>query len=133
MGTDAALVVFRRGRVGLVGLVLVAVALAPVAFAVPGLPALYVLPVGCALWLLRASTAVGPDTVVARQALRTRRVAWHEVTSLRVDQHGRIRAVLAGRGELALPGVRARDLPAVAAASGGRIDDPYAAAGRSLG
>lgn len=120
--------VFRPPRVGLVGVLVVAVALAPVAFALPGLPALYVLPLGFAVWLLRTRTVIGPDAIAVRTALRTSWVAWDDVTGLRVDQRARVRAVLGGRAELALPAVRTRDLPVVAAASGGRIADPLTAA-----
>jgi hypothetical protein len=52
-------------------------------------------------------------------------VPWSAVTSLRVADRGWVRVVRAdGRGEIALPSVRTRHLPALSVISRGRIADP---------
>jgi hypothetical protein len=55
-------------------------------------------------------------------------VPWDGVTALRLDDRSRVRAVLDGGEELALPAVRVRDLHVLALASGGRLPDPTAEA-----
>jgi hypothetical protein len=50
------------------------------------------------------------------------------VASLRLAEKGWIRVVRTDGGEIALPTVRTRHLPALALISGGRITDPTATA-----
>jgi PH (Pleckstrin Homology) domain-containing protein len=118
---------FRLPLTSLVGVFTLAVGATPLAFAAPGLQALYVVPAGLAVWLLRTRTVAGADTLVAHRLLRSRRVAWADVARLRVQERSWVRVVLCSGEEVTLPAVRARDLPLLAAVSGGRIDDPTAA------
>ncbi len=120
-------VTFRLPLIGLIGIFALAVGSTPLAFAAPGLQALYLVPAGLAVWLLRTRTVAGADILVAHRLLRSRRVAWSEVARLRVQEHSWVRMVLHSGEEVTLPAVRARDLPLLAAVSGGRIDDPAAA------
>ena len=85
------------------------------------------MPAGLAVWLLRTRTVAGADSVVVHRLLRTRRLPWSDVARLRVQERSWVRAVLGSGAEVVLPAVRARDLPLLAAVSGGRIDDPIAA------
>ena len=55
-----------------------------------------------------------------RRIVGSRRVPWSEISSLRLRDKGGVRAVLSDGAELPLPSVRVRDLPQLAAASGGR-------------
>jgi hypothetical protein len=118
---------FRLPTTGLVGVFALALCATPVAFAAPGLQAVYLVPLALGVWLLRTRTVVDPTSLRVHGLLRTRRLSWHDVTWLRVSDRAWVRAVLADGAEVALPAVRARDLPRLAAASAGRIPDPTAA------
>ncbi|MGH3887822.1 MAG: PH domain-containing protein [Pseudonocardiaceae bacterium] len=126
--TDSATVTFRRPLTALIGVFGLVVCMTPVAFGLPGLQVLYLVPLGVAIWVVRSRTVVGPDTVVVHRVLGSQRVQWSELKGLRMDDRSRVWAVLLDGEELALPAVRARDLSLVAAASRGRLPDPQSTA-----
>lgn len=115
--------VFRLPRVSLVAVLLLVVCATPFAFAAPGLQFIYLVPALLLLWVLRTRTTVGADGVAIRR-IRTRRLPWSQIEGLALRGDGRVRAVLHGGRETALPGVRVRHLPLLADCSGGRIPDP---------
>ncbi|QJY46976.1 PH domain-containing protein [Pseudonocardia broussonetiae] len=117
-------VVFQPSRLQLLVATVVALCATPVAFGAPYLWLLYLLPIGFAVWVVRTRTTVDADAVTIRSVLRRRRVPWSEISSLRLAGTGRVRAVLNDGAELPLPAVGVRDLPQLAAASGGRLPDP---------
>lgn len=117
---------FRIPPIALLGVFGLALAATPVAFGLPGLQVLYVVPVGLGVWLLRTRTVAGPDGLVARRVLRSRTMPWSELDGLRVPERAWARAVLRSGEEVPLPAVRARDLPVLAAVSGGWLSDPTA-------
>jgi hypothetical protein len=116
-------VVFRASPLTVLFAVALLVCATPVALTVPGMAVLYLLPIGLVVWVLRVRTTVDDTAIVARGALRTRRVAWADVTSLRLRTRSRISVVLSGGAEIPLPAVHTRDLPLLAKASGGRLPD----------
>ena len=116
-------VMFRASPLTVLFAVAFLVCATPVALTVPGMVVLYLLPIGLVFWVLRVRTTVDDTAIVARGALRTRRVAWADVTSLRLRTRSRISVVLSGGAELPLPAVHTRDLPLLAKASGGRLPD----------
>lgn len=86
---------------------------------------IYVIPLGIAVWIMRTRTEVDADRIVVRRVLSRTTVPWSAVRSLRLSERGWVRAVRTdGGGEIALPTVRTRHLPALALISGGRIADP---------
>ncbi len=99
----------------------------PFAFGAPLFWLIYLVPVAMIVWAARTRTIVGPDALTVRRVLGGRTVPWSEVASLRLTKRTRVRAVLTGGDELALPAVHVRNLPALAAASGGHLPDPSAA------
>lgn len=117
-------VVFRPSRVILLVAVLLAVCATPVAFGAPFLWLVYLAPLGVVAWVLLTRTTVTPDAVTVRRFTGTRRVPWESISSLRLVDTTRVAAVLDDGSELPLPAVGARDLPRLAAASGGRLPDP---------
>ncbi|MGH3786350.1 MAG: PH domain-containing protein [Pseudonocardiaceae bacterium] len=127
--TDSSTVTFRRPLTALIGVFGLIVCMTPVAFGVPGLRVLYVLPLVLAIWLVRSRTVVDRETLVARRVWGSQRIAWSDLAGLRVDDRSRIRAVVRGGEEVGLPAVRARHLPLLAAMSGGRLPDPRSAPG----
>jgi hypothetical protein len=108
-----------------------AVCATPVAFAAPYLWLIYLVPVGIIVWTLRVRTVADPETVAVRRVVGGRRVPWSEITSVHLGRarnpgQATVSAVLADGSELALPAVHVRDLPRLAAVSGGRLPDPAA-------
>ena len=108
-----------------------AVCATPVAFAEPFFWLIYLVPVGIIVWTLRVRTVADPETVAVRRLVGGRSVPWNEIASVhlgraRTPASARVSAVLTDGSELALPAVHLRDLPRLAAASGGRLPDPTA-------
>ncbi|WP_241038432.1 PH domain-containing protein [Blastococcus litoris] len=115
----------RMNRTALLPVGLLAVCAVPLAFGAPPwtLPVLLV-PVVAALWVLRVGVDIGDDAVTVRSLAAERRVPWTEIAGLRVAPRGDLWLVTTHGTEVHLPVMRARDLPLLASASGGRIDVP---------
>ena len=126
--TDSFPVTFRPPLTALLGVFGLIVCVTPVAFALPGLQVLYLVPLAIALWVLRTRTVVGPETVLAQRIWASRQLAWSELAGVRIDGRSRVWAVLREGEEVVLPAVQARDLPVLAAWSGGRLPDPLGGA-----
>lgn len=116
--------VFRVSPLVVLVALTLAVCVTPVASTVPFGWLLYLVPAGVIGWTLRVRTTVDPDTVAVRRLVGGRRVPWTQISSLRLRDRGRVSAVLVDGAELPLPAVHIRDLPLLAAASGGRLPDP---------
>ncbi|KZF04996.1 hypothetical protein A2J03_04540 [Rhodococcus sp. EPR-157] len=89
---------------------------------------LFVLPIAVAVWVIRVRTVVGPDGLAMRRVFGSDSVRWDEVRGIHFPDRRWARVVLDDKSEKSLPLVRFELLPLLAAASGGRITDPYAAA-----
>jgi hypothetical protein len=113
--------VFRIPPLTILGAVLLAVCATPVAFGAPWFWLVYLLPVAVVLWVLRVRTTVDEEGLTVRRLVGSRRVPWSEIRSLHLRDKGGVRAVLTDGAELPLPSVRVRDLPQLAAASGGHL------------
>ena len=121
--------VFRPPQLTVLFAVTLAVCMIPVATAGPWLWLLFAVPVGIVVWVLRVRTVVDGETVTVRRVVGSRRVPWAQISSLRIgrgnaNRRARVHAVLTGGDELPLPAVHVRDLPQLAAVSGGRLPDP---------
>ncbi len=121
--------VFRTSPLSVLGAVAIAFCFTPVAFAGPFLWLVYLVPIAMVVWVLRVRTTVDEDALAVRKVVGGRRVPWSEISSLRLDPRnrilgGRVSAVLSDGAELPLPAVGLRDLPQLAAVSGGRLPDP---------
>ncbi len=119
--TNSPTVTFRLPLTALIGVFGLIVCMTPVAFGAPGLQVLYLVPLALTVWLVRTRTVVGPDTMVVYRVRGSRQITWSDLSGLRIDEQSRVWAVLRDGGEVALPAVRARDLPVLAAISGGRL------------
>ncbi|HEX5403259.1 MAG TPA: PH domain-containing protein [Pseudonocardiaceae bacterium] len=95
-----------------------------VAVASPWYTLVYLLPVGAAVWVLRTRTEIDADKLIIRRVLTRTVLPWSKVASLRLTDRRWIRAVRTDGGEIPLPSVRTRHLPALALISGGRLTDP---------
>ena len=121
--------VFRTSPLALLGAVAIAFCATPIAFALPFGELVYLLPVAMVGWILRVRTTVDDEALTVRKIVGGRRVAWSEISSLRLEPShriwgGRVSAMLSDGAELLLPAVGLPDLPRLAAVSGGRLTDP---------
>jgi len=111
-------------RTALLPVAVLAVCAVPLATASPWLLVVLLVPVAVAAWVLRVGVDIGDDGVTARSLLGQRRVPWAELAGIHVSPDHRLWLVTTGGTEVRLPVMRARDLPRLAALSGGRIDVP---------
>jgi hypothetical protein len=85
---------------------------------------LLLIPLTVAVWVLRTGVDIGDAGITVRSLAGSRTVAWPELAGIRVAAGGRLWLVTIGGTEVRMPVMRARDLPQLAAMSGGRIDVP---------
>ena len=115
---------FRMNRVALLPVVLLAVCALPLASAAVWTPVFLLVPLLVAAWVLRVGVDVDDGGVTVRSLAAARSVPWAEVAGIRVAERGDLWLVTTRGTELRLPVLRARDLPRLAAVSGGRIAAP---------
>lgn len=115
---------FRVQRTAILAALLAMVCATPFAFGAPGLGVIYLLPIGFIVWVLRTSTVADAEGLTVRTVLGRRFIPWAALKGLTITGRSTVRAVLADGGEISLPSVRARHLPALALVSGGHIADP---------
>jgi hypothetical protein len=117
---------FRVPPTAVLGALLLAVAAIPFAFGAPGFYAIFLVPIGMIVWILRTRTVADAGGLTVRRVLTKRALPWSSLKGLRLTKHAGVRAVLTDDTEVPLPSVRTRHLPALALISGGRLDDPLA-------
>ncbi len=122
--TEVDRVMFRMSPLGVLGALALAACATPFALGAPWFFLIYLIPIGIIVWVLRTRTVADSSTVTTRSLLTRRRVRWEDIASLHLRTDGKVGAVLKDGTELPLHAVRVRDLPALAAASGGRLPNP---------
>ena len=115
---------FQMPRSALVPVVVLAVCILPTAAATWWTLLLLLVPVAVAVGVLRRGVDVDDEGITARAVLGSRTVRWPELAGIRIGERGDLWLVTTAATEVRLPVLRARDLPALAAASGGRLDVP---------
>ncbi len=116
----------RMSRTALLPVVFLAFCVLPLAAASPWLLVLFAVPAALAAWVLRVGVDVGDAGVTARSLVGARTVGWPDLAGIRVGERGDLWLVTGAGTQVRLPVLRARDLPRLAALSGGRIPDPEA-------
>jgi Bacterial PH domain len=111
----------RMTRVALLPVLFLGVCVLPLASAAVWTLVFLLVPVLAAAWVLRVGVDVGDDGVTVRSLAAARHVPWPEVAGIRVAERGDLYLVTTRGTEVRLPVLRTRDLPRLAAASGGRI------------
>jgi hypothetical protein len=114
----------RMSRTALLPVAVLTVCAVPLATAGPWGPLVLLVPAAVAAWVLRVGVDVGEDGLTVRSLVGRRRVPWGELAGIRVARRGELWLVTTGGTEVRLPVMRARDLPRLAALSGGRIGIP---------
>ncbi len=114
----------RMNRVALLPVLFLLICVLPLSFAAVWTPVFLLVPALAAAYVLRVGVDVGDDGVTVRSLAGSRSVPWNEVAGIRVGERGDLWLVTTRGTELRLPALRARDLPRLAAVSGGRIPAP---------
>ena len=114
----------RMSRTALMPVAVLAVCAVPLAFAAAWTLVVLLVPVVVAAWVLRVGVDIGDDGITVRSLVGRRRVPWSELSGIRVDDDHRLWLVTTHGTEVRVPVMRARDLPRLAALSGGRIPAP---------
>ena len=114
----------RMSRTALVPIAFLAFCAVPLVASAPWTLVLLLVPAVLAAWVLRVGVSIGDDGIAVHSLVGARSVPWREVAGIRVGE-GRALWLVTTRGtEIRLPVLRVRDLPRLAALSGGRIDVP---------
>ncbi|MFR9752017.1 PH domain-containing protein [Nocardia sp. 004] len=117
----------RISRLSLLGVLIL---LLCVFFPFVGWPAalwwLLLIPVVVLVWILRTQTTVSDAGLELRTMFGSRRLDWTQIRGVRIPKRGYVRADLTDGTEVALPAVSYDRLRELAAASAGRIPDPFA-------
>lgn len=79
-------------------------------------------------WIRRVRTVADADGLTAVHTFGTTSLSWDDVAGLRFPTWSAVRAVRRDGETVRLRAVTFADLPVLAAISGGRVPDPYAAA-----
>ena len=114
----------RMSRTALLPVAVLAVCAVPLAFARPWTIVVLLVPLVVAAWVLRVGVDIADDGLTVRSLAGERRVSWDELAGIRVAPRGDVWLVTTAGTEVRVPVMRARDLPRLAALSGGRIDVP---------
>ena len=116
---------FAPDRIALVPVLVFGLGSLPVAGSSPWLNWLVLLPVACAVWVVRARVVAAPVGVEVCNGLGVRQIAWAQVDGFTVPKRGPVRLLRTrGRG-LLLTALARRDLPQLLA-----VADEAARAGR---
>ncbi|MFD2421186.1 PH domain-containing protein [Amycolatopsis pigmentata] len=117
--------VFRVPGTALLAVVLLMVCLVPTAFSgVPGLWALYVVPLALIVFVVRTRTVATGEGLAVRTMFGHRELPWERLKGLAITGRAKVKAVLTDDTEVPLPTVRTRHLPVISLVSEGRLKDP---------
>ncbi len=86
---------------------------------------LLMLPALGSVAIQRLRTLAGPETVTARGLLSSTTMHWGDIDGLRFTRGGWARAQRRAGGDVVLPAVTFATLPTLAAASAGKVPNPY--------
>ena len=114
----------RMSRTALVPVAFLALCVVPLATATTWTLVLLLVPVAVAAWVLRVGVDVTDDGLTVRSLAGQRTVAWSELAGIRVAEAGDLWLVTTRGTQVRVPVMRVRDLPRLAALSGGRIEVP---------
>jgi hypothetical protein len=111
----------RRSRTALLPVLLLAICCVPLAAVSWWATLVLLVPLALAVWVLRTSVDVGDEGITVHSLTGSRSVPWGQTAGIRVAPRGDLWLVTTHGTELKLPALRSRDLPRLAALSGGRV------------
>ncbi|WP_158887469.1 PH domain-containing protein [Amycolatopsis anabasis] len=117
--------VFRIPGTAYIAIVLLVICITPVALGgIPGLQALYLVPLGLIVFVARTRTVATVDGLSVRTVFGKRELPWSALKGLALTPRAKVRAVLSDDTQVALPAVRTRHIPVLSLVSKGLIADP---------
>jgi hypothetical protein len=84
---------------------------------------LYLIPIGCAIYVARTGTIVSEEGLTARAVFGSQTVAWSQIAGLRLTDSGAVYAVDVDGTQLRLPCIRSTKLQQLIVAADGRLPD----------
>ena len=102
---------FGPDRIALLPVLFLLLGSLPLAVSSPWLHPLVLVPVACAVWVLRARVVVAPVGIEACNGLAAHRLPWESVEGLQVPRRGPVRLLRAGGRPLLLTALPRRQLP----------------------
>lgn len=114
----------RMSRIVLAPILFLSVSVLPVTVATPWALLLLLVPLALAVWVFRVGVDLGDDGITVRSLVARRTIAWTELAGIRVGERAGLWLVTTAGTQVQVPVLRARDLPRLAALSGGRIPAP---------
>ncbi len=114
----------RMPRSALLAVLVLAICVIPMAAVSPWLLALFVVPLLAGLYVWRSGVDIDRDGIAVHAALATTTVPWPDVAGVEVRDGGPLFLIRRDGGALRMPTLRARDLPRLHQASGGRLGVP---------
>lgn len=108
---------FGPDRIALAPVLVLLVGSLPLATSSPWLNWLVLVPVACAVWVLRARVVVAPSGITVCNGLGVTRVPWSAVEGFQVPRRGPVRLLRTGARPLPMTALPRRALPALRAAA----------------
>ena len=108
---------FGPDRIALLPVLVLLLGTLPLAASSAWLNALVLVPVACAVWVLRARVVVAPVGIEVCNGLAATRLAWADVEGFAVPRRGPVRLLRAGGRPLLLTALPRRRLPALRSAA----------------
>ncbi|WP_245568725.1 PH domain-containing protein [Nocardia concava] len=87
---------------------------------------LFAIPLVVAIWVERTRTRVSDNGIDTRTLFGSRHIDWADIKGLVIPKRGYLKLHLSDDSDVTLPAVGYGQLPALIAASNGRIPDPFA-------
>jgi hypothetical protein len=116
--------IFRIPGIAMLAVAGLTICVTPAAFALPGLQALYLFPIAAAVWIMRTRTTATPEGLTVQTVFGHKGLPWSQLRGLSLSGGAKVKAVTVDGTEVALPAVRARNLPVLSLISGGGVPDP---------
>lgn len=111
----------QRNRIALVPAVVAVVCALPLATASPWLLFILLAPAGWISYVLRSGVDVDDEGVLVRALFGSMRIPWTRITGVLIGKRQELSVATVGGGAVRLPNMRARDLPRLYEATGGRL------------
>ena len=108
---------FGPDRIALLPVLVLLLGSLPVAASSAWLNWLVLVPVACAVWVLRARVVVAPVGMEVCNGLRAHRLPWSQVEGFDVPRRGPVRLLRAGAGPLPMTALPRRELAQLRAAA----------------
>lgn len=102
---------FGPDRIGLLPVLVLLLGTLPLAASSPWLTVLLLVPVACAVWVLRARVVVAPVGMEVCNGLTAHRLPWSSVEGFDVPRRGPVRLLRAGARPLPMTALPRRQVP----------------------